>query len=74
MGTAPDDLSFDLQNSSLDTIHSSKNTINRNIKIVGGISRSWALRYWLKNLLVSAPLTIFISGILSYLLFVNCVK
>lgn len=67
MGTAPDDLSFDLQNSSLDTIRSSKNTINRNIKIVGGISRSWALRYWLQNLLVSAPLTIFISGILSYL-------
>lgn len=67
IGAVPQDLSSGLNQSSFKTIRSNRTTRNSNIKIIGGVSRGWALRYWLQNLLFSAPLTIFISGILSYL-------
>jgi sensor c-di-GMP phosphodiesterase-like protein len=67
IGTAPQDLSSGLNQSTFESIRSIQTTKNSNIKIIGGVSRAWALRYWLQNLIISAPLTIFISGILSYL-------
>jgi sensor c-di-GMP phosphodiesterase-like protein len=67
IGTAPQDLFSGLNQATFETIRSIQTTKNSNIKVIGGVSRAWALRYWLQNLLISAPLTIFISGILSYL-------
>ncbi|WP_404791089.1 EAL domain-containing protein [Altericista sp. CCNU0014] len=67
IGAVPQDISTSLKDSSFDTIRYSQTTKDRNIKTVGGMNRRWALRYWLQKLLVAAPVTIAISGVLSYL-------
>lgn len=49
------------------TLQVIQSTKNQQILVVGTVHRSWALRYWLQELIVSVPLTVVISSLLSYL-------
>lgn len=52
---------------SFSQIQVTRATQDGRITIVGEISRRWALRYWIKVLTVITPITILVSGLLSYL-------
>ncbi|WP_425216338.1 EAL domain-containing protein [Tumidithrix helvetica] len=67
IGSPSPDMVSALQNQSFNTIQVINTTKDGRIAIVGEIDRQWALRYWMQEFLVGAPLTLLISGILSYL-------
>lgn len=49
------------------TIQVDQTTQNGDITIVGQVDRRWALRFWVQELVIGAPLTILISGLIGYL-------
>ncbi|MEB3213147.1 MAG: EAL domain-containing protein [Leptolyngbyaceae bacterium] len=66
IGASPQNIFASLQNPSSHALRSIRTTDDKKITIVGEVRRQWALRYWLRELSISAPLTVIISGLLSY--------
>lgn len=67
VGALPQDIFYSLKKTSFDTLQVRQTTDDGTITIVGTLSRRWVLRHWLQELTVSVPLTLLISGVLSYL-------
>jgi sensor c-di-GMP phosphodiesterase-like protein len=67
VGAPPQDIFSNLYNPSPRAIQVTQTTDDGNITIVGQVSRQWALRYWRQELLIAAPFTLLISGLLAYL-------
>lgn len=67
VGASPQDIFSSLQTQPAHMLQVTRTTKDGTITLVGQVSRRWALRYWFQELLISAPFTAFISGLLSYL-------
>ncbi|PZV15287.1 MAG: hypothetical protein DCF20_10915 [Pseudanabaena sp.] len=67
IGTPPPDMNSNIKNLSFNTIQVTGSTKVGKMIIVGEIDRQWALRYWMQEFIIGVPLTLLISGILSYL-------
>lgn len=67
VGAPPQDIFSHLYSPSPRAIQVTQTTDDGNITIVGQVSRQWALRYWRQELLIAAPFTLLISGLLAYL-------
>lgn len=68
IGSLPPNIYSGLQHPSFKTLQVTQSTRNGRITIVGELGRKWVLRYWLQQLIVGVPLSVFISGVLIYLL------
>jgi len=63
---SPQEVSERLRNLPPDQIQVTQTTEDGNITIVGQISRRWALRQWIREVAVITPITVLMSGLLTY--------
>jgi sensor c-di-GMP phosphodiesterase-like protein len=67
IGTLPQGNFSGLQQPTFNTLQTTQTTKDEKIIIVGEISRNWVLRDWFQALTIGAPITILLSGLISYL-------